>query len=42
MASAPLGMIMKLVELVSDGTSMNSRLITTNGATATCTFLRKY
>ena len=42
MASAPLGTIMKLVEPVSDGTSMNSTLIITSGAMATRMFLRKY
>ena len=33
---------MKLVEPVSDGTSMNSTLIMTSGAMATRMFLRKY
>ena len=42
MASAPLGMIIKLVEPVREGTSTNSTLITTRGAAAMCILPRKY
>ena len=40
MAIAPAGIIIKLVEPTSEGTSMNSTLITTSGATAMLMFLR--
>ena len=41
-ASAPLGMIIKLVEPVNDGTMMKSRLIRMSGRIAIFIFLRKY
>ena len=40
MASAPEGMIIKLVDEISPGTSVKSTLITTSGAMATTMFFR--
>ena len=42
MASAPAGIIMKLVEPVSEGTRINRMLITISGAAAIFMLPRKY